>query len=111
MKKKQTKNLELNEVRVIKLDRAGIEEILLEVLSERGMDIFDIDNQEVQYKMLFNDDLTELVYMVYRFSHATFKPACNVDKAISEIEIIKNTTDSIYTSNRKKKYISLNVPL
>ena len=106
----KNRNLDYNEVRAIKLDRNGIEEILMEVLCEKAIDLFDINDQNVQYRMLLNDDLTELVYIVYQISETSFKPLCDVDKAVSIIGKMNHTTDSIYTADETKKYVSIDAP-
>ena len=101
---KKAKRVNSNEVRVIKLPRKAIEELLWETFMEIGEDRMEIEpnSDDVIFRMLTDDTLNEHVFYACNFS-------CHKTPGFSEIdslirERVGITSESLYTKPQTGKY-------
>ena len=100
-----------NVVRVIKISRNAIEELLWEAFMEIGEDRMEIEsnNDDVVFRMVTDEHLNEVVFYACNYS-------CHKDPGFSQIdelirEKVEITSESLYTKPEGGKYytdISLN---
>ena len=100
----KTKHLEENEVRVIKLSRAAIEEILWETFMEIGHDRLELetDSDDIIFSMATDETMSELVFYACDFSGEKAPDFSRIDKFIKQN--VQITTDSVFTEPGTRKY-------
>ena len=100
----KTKHLEENEVRVIKLSRAAIEEILWETFMEIGDDRLELeaDSDDIIFRMTTDETMSELVFYACDFSGEKTPDFSRIDKFIKQN--VQITTDSVFTVPGTGKY-------
>ena len=93
----KTNHLEENEVRVIKLSRAAIEEILWETFMEIGHDKLELeaDSDDIIFRMTTDETMSELVFYACDFSGEKAPDFSRIDKFIKQN--VQITTDSVFT--------------
>lgn len=108
---KKVSRLGKNEVRVIKIPREAIEEILWEDLMENGDEWFDLkrNSDDIIFRMNFNETMSELVFYACDF------PADSVPKFDQIDEYIENnvgfTANSMYNKYECGRfYQTISVP-
>ncbi len=100
----KTDHLEENEVRVIKLSRAAIEEILWETFMEIGDDRLELeaDSDDIIFRMTTDETMSELVFYACDFSGEKTPDFSRIDKFIKQN--VQITTDSVFTEPDTGKY-------
>lgn len=100
----KTKHLEENEIRVIKLSRAAIEEILWETFMEIGHDRLELetDSDDIIFSMATDETMSELVFYACDFSGEKVPDFSRIDKFIKQN--VQITTDSVFTEPGTGKY-------
>ena len=108
---KKVSRLGKNEVRVVKIPREAIEEILWENLMENGDEWFDLkqNSDDIIFRMNFDETMSELVFYACDF------PADSVPKFDQIDEYIENnvgfTANSMYNNHECGRfYQTISVP-
>lgn len=93
------RRLKKDEVRVIKLSREGIAEILWETFMEVYHDYLDIPNDDYHVcHMTVNEDMSELIFYSC-YSAGTQRPDFNVIDSFLKTEAL-DMTESIYSNSK-----------
>ena len=100
----KTSCLEENEIRVIKLSRAAIEEILWETFMEIGDDKLELeaDSDDIIFHMTTDETMSELVFCACHFSAEKAPDFSRIDNFIKQN--VQITTDSVFTVPGTGKY-------
>lgn len=108
---KKVSRLGKNEVRVVKIPREAIEEILWENLMENGDEWFDLkqNSDDIIFRMNFDETMSELIFYACDF------PADSVPKFDQIDEYIENnvgfTANSMYNKHECGRfYQTISVP-
>lgn len=103
------KRLEKDEIRVMKLSREAIAEMLWESFMEMYHDRLDIPNDDYHVcHMTLNEDMSELTFYSCYFS-STQRPDFDAIDAFLKTEAV-GAADSIYTGLESHKYAMLRFP-
>lgn len=103
------KRLEKDEIRVMKLSREAITEMLWESFMEMYHDRLDIPNDDYHVcHMTLNEDMSELTFYSC-YSSSTQKPDFDAIDAFLKTEAV-GAADSFYTDLESHKYAMLRFP-
>lgn len=109
MASRKTKHIKEGELRVIKVDRNALMELIYESIMEKSDDYFDLlRNSDTITNVVIDDDFRELTIYAMDFSNLG---QINT-KAISEY-VQKNvdiTTKSLFDGCTDKKYVAITLP-
>ena len=105
------KDLQANEVRVIRIGEGAIVELLLETLQKMGEQLFDLpDNSDAMFHMRWDREKTELVLYVTDEGHTIAggkEFITRTDSYIQEhIEITARTLYKVFSEKNPSKYVS-----
>lgn len=108
---KKVSRLGKNEVRVIKIPREAIEEILWEDLMENGDEWFDLkrNSDDIIFRMNFDETMSELVFYAYDFPTDSVPKFDQIDEYIEDN--VGFTANSMYNKHECGSfYQTISVP-
>lgn len=100
------KPLQNNEIRIIKLNKDAVAELLLELLMSNGADYFGLPSNDAVddlYSFTYNHD--SLVYMAYKYDDYKKINFDSLERFIAEH--LNFTTDSLF--NGDKSFVSISI--
>ena len=109
MLSRKTKHIKKGELRVIRVDRNALYELIGETILENSGSYFNLlqDNDAI-IRFVFDNDFSGLTAYAMDYSQALGVELDLLDKYVEKS--VNYTTDSFFYSDNKNKYVSINLP-